>query len=76
MLASFCFYCINSTQQRFCIQLAFDKHFLDRLIDQLQGNKPSGMVHTCNPNTEETEAEGLQVPSQPGLHREALSLNK
>lgn len=32
-------------------------------------NTLSLIVHTYNCNTQEVEAEGLQVQSQPGLHR-------
>jgi hypothetical protein len=34
------------------------------------------VVHTCNLNTWEVEAERLQVPNQPGLCYETLSFKK
>jgi hypothetical protein len=34
------------------------------------------VVHACNPSTEEVEAGGSQVYSQPGLHGETPSQNK
>jgi hypothetical protein len=33
-----------------------------------------GVVHTCNPSTQEAEAGGLQIWRQPGLHGETPSL--
>jgi hypothetical protein len=33
------------------------------------------MMHTCNPNTQETEAGGSQSLSQPGLHSKTQSQN-
>jgi hypothetical protein len=31
------------------------------------------MAHTCNPSTQETEAEGSQLQDQTGIHSETLS---
>jgi hypothetical protein len=33
-------------------------------------------VYTCNPSTQEAEAEGLQFRGQPGLHSKTLSQQK
>jgi hypothetical protein len=34
------------------------------------------VVHACNPSTQETEAEGLEMQGQPRLHSETLSQKK
>jgi hypothetical protein len=33
------------------------------------------IVHTCNLNTQESEAGGMRVPGQPGLYHKVLSPN-
>jgi hypothetical protein len=38
--------------------------------------KASRMAHTCNPSTQEVEAEDFWVQGQPGLHSETLYQNK
>jgi hypothetical protein len=30
------------------------------------------VIHSCNPSTQEAEAEGLRVQGQPGLHSKTL----
>jgi hypothetical protein len=39
----------------------------------LESFKLGEVAHTCNPNTQEPEAGGFQVPDQPGLYLETLS---
>jgi hypothetical protein len=45
--------------------------------DRFKSHQMSGMVtHVCNSITPEAEAGGLQIPGQPGLHRETLYQKK
>jgi hypothetical protein len=37
---------------------------------------PGVVEHTCNPSTQEAEAEGLPVPGQPEPHSKTLSQSK